>query len=85
MALFSTNEKVTGHGFGFCSLRRLTSDLNALWESIQSDLPKYIEQASNGTPSFAECLQESIVVRWLTFKERGNGLDRDLSPIFAFF
>lgn len=63
------HETVTGYEFGFCSLRNLTPDLYDLWNDIEHDLNKWIAQASEGTPSFTECLQESIVIRWLERKK----------------
>jgi hypothetical protein len=55
--------------FHFFSQRNLTPDLSTFWRSMKSSLPKYIEQAQSGSASVVECVQESLVERWLKSKD----------------
>ena len=65
---FRFETKVNDETLSFYSLRNLTPDLYRFWKTVRSRLPKYVEEAANGTASFAECLQESIVEQWLHSK-----------------
>ncbi len=66
---FRFETKVNDEIFSFHSLRNLTPDLCGFWKTVQSRLPKYIEEASKGTASFVECLHESLVEQWLRSKD----------------
>ncbi len=55
--------------FRFFSHRRLTPQLAAFWQIIQSKLPRCIEQARSGSASIAEYIQESLVEQWLISKD----------------
>lgn len=73
---FRFETKVNGESLHFCTLRNLTPDLRSLWSSIQSNMPGFVEQAVTGTPSVAECLQETVVKRWLTIRDAATAWDK---------
>ncbi len=66
---FSYKARCGDEQFEFFTQRKLTPDLRTFWNSIRSVLPQYIEQATSGSPSVVECLQESLVERWLRSKD----------------
>lgn len=78
---FHFDTTVNGETFHFFSLRNLTPDLFSFWNGIKSRLPQYVEQAAKGTASVAECLQESLVERWLRSKEALTAWDKVIAYV----